>query len=204
METNLSILFISIIGLALSSVEWKPYPETRSSFQRVASLTQTSQPVSAKEELRPGLLMASTIGPTQKNIILATTTSTQDSGLLDALIPIFEKNTGYTVKTISVGSGQAMALGERGEADVLLVHAPDAEKKFVENGWGVNRRLIMYNDFVLVGPPHDPAQLKGVLSSAEGLKKIATTEALFISRGDKSGTHQLEKKLWKNSGMSPE
>jgi tungstate transport system substrate-binding protein len=142
--------------------------------------------------------------PAQKDLILATTTSTQDSGLLDALVPIFEKKTGYRVKTISVGSGQAMALGERGEADILLVHAPEAEKKFVENGFGVNRRLIMYNDFIIVGPPADPAQIKGISSATEVLKKLATTGVLFISRGDKSGTHQLEKKLWKNSGESPE
>jgi len=142
--------------------------------------------------------------PEQKDIILATTTSTQDSGLLEVLIPVFEKKTGYRVKTISVGSGQAMALGERGEADVLLVHAPEAEKKFVEKGFGIHRRLVMYNDFILVGPPDDPARLKGIPSATEGLKKIADAGALFISRGDNSGTHQLEKKLWKNCGIAPE
>ena len=89
----------------------------------------------------------------QKNIILATTTSTQDSGLLDVLIPIFEKKTGYFVKTIAVGSGQAMAMGQKGEADVLLVHSPDAEKKFMAEGYGINRRLVMHNDFIIVGPP---------------------------------------------------
>lgn len=142
--------------------------------------------------------------PEQRDVILATTTSIQDSGLLEVLIPVFEKKTGYRVKTISVGSGQAMVLGERGEADVLLVHAPEAEKKFVEKGFGINRRLVMYNDFILVGPPEDPAQLKGTSSALEGLKKIADTGALFISRGDNSGTHQLEKKLWKDAGISPE
>ncbi len=142
--------------------------------------------------------------PEQRDLILATTTSTQDSGLLDVLIPVFEKKTGYRVKTISVGSGQAMALGERGEADVLLVHAPKAEKKFMENGFEVNRRLVMYNDFIFVGPPEDPARLKETSSALEGLKKIAETGALFISRGDNSGTHQLEKKLWKSSGITPE
>ncbi len=95
----------------------------------------------------------------QKNIILATTTSTQDSGLLDVLIPMFEKKTGYFVKTIAVGSGQAMAMGQKGEADVLLVHSPAAEKKFVDEGYGINRRLVMHNDFVvIVGPPSDPCQ----------------------------------------------
>jgi tungstate transport system substrate-binding protein len=141
--------------------------------------------------------------PKQKNIILATTTSTQDSGLLDVLIPIFEKETGYFVKTIAVGSGQAMKMGEKGEADVMLVHSPDAEKKFVEAGYGVNRRLVMHNDFIIVGPASDPAGIKGVKSSADALKKIAAANALFISRGDNSGTHAKEKTLWKKAGISP-
>ncbi len=98
----------------------------------------------------------------QKTIILATTTSTQDSGLLDVLIPVFEKKTGYFVKTIAVGSGQAMAMGQKGEADVLLVHSPAAEKKFVAEGFGINRRLIMHNDYIIVGPPEDPAKIKGI------------------------------------------
>ena len=135
----------------------------------------------------------------EKNIILATTTSTQDSGLLDVLIPLFEKKTGYMVKTIAVGSGQAMAMGERGEADVLLVHSPDAEKKFMEKGYGLNRMLVMHNDFIIVGPAADPAKIKGVKSSAEAFKKIAESQSLFISRGDNSGTHAKEKAIWKAS-----
>src|SRR4030066_2277506 len=110
----------------------------------------------------------------QKNIILATTTSTQDSGLLDVLIPIFEKKTGYFVKTIAVGSGQAMGMGQKGEADVLLVHSPDAEKKFIADGYGVNRRLIMHNDYIIVGPPEDPSKIKGIKSSTEAFKRIAS------------------------------
>ena len=141
--------------------------------------------------------------PKQKNIILATTTSTQDSGLLDTLIPIFEKETGYFVKTIAVGSGQAMKMGEKGEADVMLVHSPDAEKKFVEAGYGFNRRLVMHNDFIIVGPSSDPAAIKGVKSSSDALKKIAAANALFISRGDNSGTHAKEKTLWKKAGIAP-
>ena len=139
-----------------------------------------------------------------KTIILATTTSTQDSGLLDVLIPIFEKDTGYMVKTISVGSGQAMKLGEKGEADVLLVHSPDAEKKFVAEGFGINRRLVMHNDFIIVGPASDPAKIKSEKSSKEALKKIAAANALFLSRGDNSGTNALEKKLWKATGLTVE
>jgi tungstate transport system substrate-binding protein len=139
-----------------------------------------------------------------KTIILATTTSTQDSGLLDVLIPVFEKDTGYFVKTISVGSGQAMKMGEKGEADVLLVHSPDAEKKMVEQGFAINRRLVMHNDFIIVGPPADPAKIKAVKSSKEALKKIAAANALFLSRADNSGTNALEKKLWKSIGLNPE
>jgi len=132
-----------------------------------------------------------------KTLILATTTSTQDTGLLDVLIPIFEKNTGYFVKTIAVGSGQAMTMGQKGEADVLLVHSPAAEKKFMEDGFGVSRRLVMHNDFIIVGPAEDPAKIKGLKSAAEAFKKIAAAQALFISRGDNSGTHAKEKDIWK-------
>ncbi|HLC21463.1 MAG TPA: substrate-binding domain-containing protein [Candidatus Methylomirabilis sp.] len=139
-----------------------------------------------------------------KSVILATTTSTQDSGLLDALVPMFQKETGYVVKTIAVGSGQAMAMGSRGEADVLLVHSPAAEKKLVEDGYGVHRRLVMHNDFIVVGPPSDPAKIKGVATSQEALKKIAVAGAIFLSRGDNSGTHSKEKALWKAAGINQE
>ncbi|MEN6620191.1 MAG: substrate-binding domain-containing protein [Smithella sp.] len=142
--------------------------------------------------------------PKQKNLILATTTSTQDTGLLDVLIPIFEKETGYFVKTIAVGSGQAMAMGQKGEADVLLVHSPDAEKKFMSEGNGVNRRLVMHNDFIIVGPGSDPAKIKGLKSAAEAMKQIAKANALFISRGDNSGTNAKEKALWKKAQINPE
>ena len=140
----------------------------------------------------------------QKNVILATTTSTQDSGLLDVLIPVFEKKTGYFVKTIAVGSGQAMAMGQKGEADVLLVHSPDAEKKFIADGYGINRRLIMHNDFIVVGPPSDPAKIKGSKTTVDAFKKIATTGSLFMSRGDNSGTHSKEKQVWKEAGVKYE
>ncbi len=140
----------------------------------------------------------------QKTIILATTTSTQDSGLLDVLIPQFEKKTGYFVKTISVGSGQAMAMGQKGEADVLLVHSPAAEQKLVASGVGTNRRLVMHNDFIIVGPPADPAKIKGIKSTTEAFKKIASANSLFLSRGDNSGTHAKEKEVWKAAGINQE
>lgn len=150
------------------------------------------------------LLGVSVLQAQERTIILATTTSTQDSGLLDVLIPAFEKKTGYFVKTISVGSGQAMAMGQKGEADVLLVHSPAAEKKFMEEGFGVNRRLVMHNDFVILGPAEDPAGLKGMKSAAEAFKKIAASGSLFVSRGDNSGTHAKEKDIWKVAGVSCE
>jgi tungstate transport system substrate-binding protein len=140
----------------------------------------------------------------EKSVILATTTSTQDTGLLDVLIPAFEKQSGYFVKTIAVGSGQAMTMGEKGEADVLLVHSPEAEEKFVSQGLGVNRKLVMHNDFVIVGASEDPAKIKGTKSSTEAFKKIASASALFLSRGDNSGTHAKEKTIWKAAGINPE
>ncbi len=140
----------------------------------------------------------------QKAVILATTTSTQDSGLLDVLIPMFEKKTGYFMKTIAVGSGQAMAMGAKGEADVLLVHSPAAEKKFMADGNGVERRLIMHNDFIIVGPPNDPAKIKGVKKAAEAFKKIASSGSIFMSRGDKSGTHAKEMDIWKAAAVKVE
>ncbi len=139
-----------------------------------------------------------------KTIILATTTSTQDSGLLDVLLPIFEKKTSFFVKTIAVGSGQAMAMGQKGEADVLLVHSPEAEKKFMTEGYGINRRLVMHNDFVIVGPPGDPGKIKTIKSSVESFKKLASAKALFLSRGDNSGTHAKERAIWKAAGINPE
>jgi len=154
--------------------------------------TQTSNPAPAPV----------TKTPANVNIILATTTSTQDSGLLDVLVPAFEKKTGYKVKTIAVGTGQALALGEKGEADVLLVHAPQAEKKVVETGAAINRRLVMHNDFILVGPGSDIAKVKGK-STIDALKLIAATSSIFVSRGDDSGTHKMEISLWKMAAIKP-
>lgn len=140
--------------------------------------------------------------PQIKDIILATTTSTQDSGLLDVLLPKFEQKTGYKVKTIAVGSGAALAMGEKGEADVILSHAPKDEKKLVENGVAVNYQLVMHNDFVIVGPAGDPAGIKGGIA-AEAFKKIFNKKAAFVSRGDESGTHKKEKSLWESAGFTP-
>jgi tungstate transport system substrate-binding protein len=137
-----------------------------------------------------------------KIVILSTTTSTQDSGLLDVLVPMFEARTGYTVKTIAVGTGQALALAARGEADVTLAHAPALEKKYVAEGKMRNRRLVMYNDFVIVGPEADPAGIRGA-GAVEAFRRIARAGARFVSRGDQSGTHLLEQSLWKQAGVTP-
>ena len=136
-------------------------------------------------------------------VILSTTTSTQDSGLLDVLVPLFERRTGYTVKTIAVGTGQALALAARGEADVVLAHAPALEKKYVDEGKMLDRRLVMYNDFVVIGPADDPAKVKGMKRAADAMKAIAASGSRFVSRGDTSGTHVLEKSLWKLAGVEP-
>jgi tungstate transport system substrate-binding protein len=140
----------------------------------------------------------------ERNLILATTTSTQDTGLLDVLVPAFEKQTGLMVKTIAVGSGQAMTMGQKGEADVLLVHSPDAERKFMGEGLGTGRRLVMHNDFVVVGPAADPAKIRGMKITADALKAIGAAGGTFISRGDNSGTHRKEKALWKAAGVTAE
>jgi len=140
--------------------------------------------------------------PARPEVILSTTTSTNDSGLLDVLIPVFEKKTGYVVKTVAVGSGQALAMGQKGEADVLLTHAPDAELKIVETGEVINRRLLMHNDFIIVGASEDIAKIKGK-SAKEALTNISNAQATFVSRGDNSGTHMLEKKLWQQAGITP-
>lgn len=142
--------------------------------------------------------------PAVKDIILATTTSTQDSGLLDVLVPAFEKQSGYTVKVVAVGSGQALKMGEEGNADVLLVHSPSSEKTFMDKGFGSERHLVMHNDFIIVGPTADPAGIKGNGSAVEAFNKIAAATAPFISRGDNSGTNTMELSLWKKAGITPE
>jgi len=152
------------------------------------------------------LMLAVQVSPASaaesKDVILSTTTSTVDSGLLDDLIPRFEKKTGFRVKTIAVGTGQALAMGEKGEADVLLVHAPASEKKLVDAGVVINYQLVMHNDFIIVGPAADPAKIKGK-TAADAYKAIDAGGAVFISRGDDSGTHKKELSLWKEANVVP-
>jgi tungstate transport system substrate-binding protein len=140
--------------------------------------------------------------PTNPDLILATTTSTQDSGLLDVLIPMFEEQTGYKVKTVAVGSGEAIKMGQEGNADVLLVHSPAAEATFMSDGWGKDRALIMHNDFIIVGPAADPAKIKG-LKPVDAFKAIAAAEATFVARADKSGTSTKELGIWKKAEIDP-
>ena len=146
---------------------------------------------------------ASTIAPENPALILASTTSTQDSGLFDELIPAFEKATGYKVKVIAVGSGEAIKLGQSGNADVLLVHSRKAEDKFVADGYGIDRKDVMHNDFIIVGPASDPAQIKGMELAADAFKAIMAGENIFVSRADGSGTYTKELSIWQRAGLEP-
>ena len=137
-------------------------------------------------------------------ITLATTTSTRDSGLLDALAPKFEKQTGIEVKVVAVGSGQALEFGRRGDADVLLTHAPAAEKEFMAQGFGEERQAVMHNDFVLVGPTADPAKISGEKSITLAFARIAGSNSPFVSRGDESGTHLKERRIWQQADIEPD
>ena len=136
-------------------------------------------------------------------ILLATTTSTRDAGLLDSLLPIFERQTGYAVKVIAVGSGQALAMGRRGDADLVLSHAPEAERVLLDSGYFVRRRLMMHNEFLIVGPAADTAGVRTERDPVAALRRIAERHARFVSRGDQSGTHQRELLLWKRAGGLP-
>lgn len=149
------------------------------------------------------LLMLVTVAVAEERLKMSTTTSTQDSGLLKVLLPPFEKRNDVKVDVIAVGTGQALKLGEAGDVDVVFVHARKLEDKFVADGFGVNRKDVMYNDFVIIGPKNDPAGIAKAKTTAEALKLIAAKEASFISRGDKSGTHTKELDLWKSGGIEP-
>jgi tungstate transport system substrate-binding protein len=141
--------------------------------------------------------------PERGTLLLATTTSTRDSGLLDELLPSFERDSGCSVKTLAVGSGEAMELGERDDADVLLVHSPEDEQAFMEEKHGASREPVMHNDFVLVGPAGDPAKVRDAGDAPDALSRIARAESEFASRGDDSGTHAKELSLWETAGIEP-
>ena len=153
----------------------------------------------------PTVIPTATVpAPENPDIILATTTSTRDSGLLDALLPLFEQQTGYKVKMVAVGTGEALKMGQEGNADVLLVHAPASEKTYMDGGYGKDRFLVMHNDYVVVGPEADPAKINASANTADAFTAIANAKALFVSRGDDSGTHKAELNLWKAASITPE
>ncbi len=147
------------------------------------------------------MVLALPLKAVEQFITLASTTSTQASGFFDYFLPLFKKKTGIEVRVVAVGTGQALKLGEKGDADVVLVHDKAGERKFIREGYGVDRREVMYNDFVLVGPKSDPAGVRGLKEAVQALKKIAGRQALFVSRGDDSGTHRLELRLWEQAGV---
>jgi tungstate transport system substrate-binding protein len=193
MKSRTFLLFSLLMGFALAlsaCASATPAP--------TQATVVTEAPAQVPTEVPP----VEKTAPTNPTLILATTTSTQDSGLLDVLIPLFEAETGYTVQTVAVGSGQAMEMGQQGNADVLLVHSPAAEKQFMTDGWGKDRALIMHNDFIIVGPADDPAQIKG-LSAADAFKAIAAAKATFVARADKSGTSTKELGIWKKAELDP-
>jgi tungstate transport system substrate-binding protein len=141
--------------------------------------------------------------PAAKSITMATTTSTRDSGLMDVLVPMFESESGIQVKVVAVGSGQALEMGRRGDVDLLLTHAPEAEAEFVEQGFGINRQAVMHNDFVLVGPADDPAGIQEADSVIQAIQRISQQSAPFVTRGDNSGTHMKERKIWTQAESDP-
>jgi tungstate transport system substrate-binding protein len=149
------------------------------------------------------LTLVGTAAIAETRIRMASTTSTQNSGLFDYLLPIFEKKTGIKIDVVAVGTGASIEIGKRGDADVVFVHAKEQELAAVQEGFFVNRHDVMYNDFVVIGPPADPAKIKGIKSAADALKTIAASGSSFVSRGDKSGTHTKELSLWKKAGIEP-
>lgn len=176
--------------------------ETETTTTAVAETSTTAAPTTEAPTTTAPEGTTSTVA--QSDLILASTTSTQDSGLFDVLIPAFnEFYPQYTVKVVAVGSGEALKLGETGDADVLLVHSPASEKTFMDNGFGIERKAVMYNDFIIVGPADDPAKIKGATDAAKALAAIAAAKATFFSRGDDSGTHNKEKALWKTAAIEP-
>jgi tungstate transport system substrate-binding protein len=196
LKSTRSILFtlLMVVLLALSACAPAATPEA-------TPVPPTAVPTEVPPTQAPTNTPEPTV-PANPNLILATTTSTQDSGLLDVLIPLFREQTGFTVQTVAVGSGQAMQMGTDCNADVLLVHSPSAEKTFMDAGSGKERELIMHNDFIIVGPAADPAAIKG-LSAVDAFKAIAAAEATFVARADKSGTSTKELGIWKSAEIDP-
>jgi len=204
-KSTLIKLFVCLLIIwLLSSCSSRTSPISSSPTTTDSSVTSATQIAQTDVNQPAPTIVVTEMTEKRENqhLILATTTSTQDSGLLDVLIPLFESQSGYVVKTIAVGTGQAIQMGKEGNADVLLVHDPSSEKQFMEEGYGKDRVLIMHNDFILVGPPEDPANVKGK-TIGEAFQAIATKRAIFISRGDDSGTHKKELRLWGMNQLDP-
>lgn len=198
MKRNIKFLLaVLVLAAMLFSACAKTTPTTAPVV--ATNVPATAAPTAAPAE--PTAIPSDRVGSTE--LILATTTSTRDSGLLDVLLPVFEQQSGYTVKMIAVGTGQALKMGEEGNADVLLVHAPKSEKEFMANGFGLERLLVMHNDFIVVGPADDPAGVKATATAIEAFKKIGESKAIFVSRGDDSGTNKAEITLWGKAEVDP-
>jgi tungstate transport system substrate-binding protein len=204
----ISMVLVACAPAAAPTEAAKP-ADTAAPADAAAKPADTAAPADAAA--KPADAAAATTAPTarpdastSKEIILSTTTSTRDSGLLDVLLPAFEKASGYTVKMVAVGTGQALTMGKEGNADVLLVHAPASEKEYMDGGFGKERLLVMHNDFIIVGPKGDPAKIKGAASTADAYKAIAESKTTFVSRGDDSGTNKAELTLWKSAKITPE
>ncbi len=187
--TLLLVLSITLTACASATPTTAPVAEAPVATEAPATEAPTEAPATEAAQANP-------------NIILATTTSTQDSGLLDVLVPMFEEQTGYTVQTVAVGTGEALKMGEEGNADVLLVHAPSSEVTYMEGGFGKDRELVMHNDFIIVGPADDPAGIKG-LGPKDSFVAIYNSGSPFVSRGDDSGTHKKEVSFWTKAALDP-
>ena len=189
---NFLLTLLLVLTLTVAACA-SPAPTAAPATEAPATEAATAAPTEAPTEAA---------APTNPNLILATTTSTQDSGLLDVLVPMFEEQTGYTVQTVAVGTGEALKMGEEGNADVLLVHAPSSEVTFMDGGNGQDRFLVMHNDFIIVGPAEDPAGIKG-LGPKDAFVAIYNAGAPFVSRGDDSGTHKKEVSFWTKAELDP-
>jgi tungstate transport system substrate-binding protein len=201
MKKNFLIL-ISIL-LLLAACNTTSSTESTEEQAQQASIEEAPAEEATTVDEEPAMEEPTSSDSNSDALTLATTTSTYDSGLLDAILPAFEEESGMTVEVVAVGTGQALALGEQGDADVLLVHARAREDAFMDAGHGIRREDVMYNDFVIVGPEEDPAGIAGVESASEALAAIASAEATFVSRGDDSGTHTKEKAIWESAGIEP-
>ena len=191
--------FLLTLGLILAIALTACGPAAPTAAPATEAPVATEAPATAAPTESPTEAPAA---PANPNIILATTTSTQDSGLLDVLVPMFEEQTGYVVQTVAVGTGEALKMGEEGNADVLLVHAPSSEVTFMDGGFGKDRMLVMHNDYILVGPAEDPAAIKG-LGPKDAFLAIYNAGVNFVSRGDDSGTHKKEVSFWTKAEKDP-